>query len=43
MKPKNTGSVDLQEMFPIPAAKLTQQCLLLLLLLLFLAADTERG
>lgn len=40
MKPKNTGSIDLQEMVPIPAAKLTQQCLLLLL---FLVADTERG
>lgn len=37
MKPKNTRSVDLQEMFPIPAAQLS-----LRLWLLFLAADTER-
>lgn len=36
MKTKNMSSVDLQEMFPIPAAQLS-----LRLLLLFLAADTE--
>lgn len=36
MKTKNMSSIDLQEMFPIPAAQLS-----LRLLLLFLAADTE--
>lgn len=38
MKTKNTRSIDLQEMFAIPASQLS-----LRLLLLFLAADTERG
>lgn len=38
MKPKNTGNVDLQEMFPIPAVQLS-----LWLLLLFLTAEREAG
>lgn len=36
MKPKNTRSIDLQEMFPIPAVQLS-----LWLLLLFLTAERE--